>query len=91
MLAGLMMQIARQIGLHRPSHVQDFTKLNIELREEELRDRVKTWAACNVIAQRLVLLERDKITERGSATVDPGHISPFWDVVKRNEELLCFL
>jgi hypothetical protein len=52
MLAGLMMQIARQIGLHRPSHAQDFSKFKIELREEELRDRVKTWAACNVIAQR---------------------------------------
>lgn len=52
MLVGLMMQMARSIGLHRPSQAQDFSKFKIELREEELRDRVKTWAACNVIAQR---------------------------------------
>lgn len=52
MLSGLMMQIAMQIGLHRPSHAQDFTKFRVELREEELKDRVKTWAACNVVAQR---------------------------------------
>ncbi|KAI4122738.1 MAG: hypothetical protein LQ347_006407, partial [Umbilicaria vellea] len=53
MLSGLMMQIAMQIGLHRPSHTQDFTKFRVELREEELKDRVKTWAACNVVAQRV--------------------------------------
>ncbi|KAI4155319.1 MAG: hypothetical protein LQ340_001057 [Diploschistes diacapsis] len=53
MIAGLMIQIARQIGLHRPSHAQDFSKFKVELREEELRDRVKTWAACNVVAQRV--------------------------------------
>ena len=52
MLSGLMIQIAMQIGLHRPSHTQDFAKFRVELRAEELRDRVKTWAACNVIAQR---------------------------------------
>lgn len=52
MLSGLMMQMALQIGLHRPSHAQDFTKFRVELREEELRDRIRTWAACNAIAQR---------------------------------------
>lgn len=52
MLSGLMMQIALQIGLHRPSHAQDFTKFKVELREEELKDRVRTWAACNTVAQR---------------------------------------
>ncbi|KAL9133951.1 MAG: hypothetical protein Q9175_004872 [Cornicularia normoerica] len=53
MLSGLMMQVAMQIGLHRPSHAQDFTKFRIELREEELRDRVRTWATCNAVAQRV--------------------------------------
>ncbi|KAI9801904.1 MAG: hypothetical protein M1833_002218 [Piccolia ochrophora] len=51
MLSGLMMHIAMQIGLHRPSHAQDFTKFHVQLREEELRDRVKTWATCNIVAQ----------------------------------------
>lgn len=52
MLCGMMMQIAMQIGLHRPSHAQDFSKFRIEFREGELKDRVKTWAVCNIVAQR---------------------------------------
>lgn len=52
MLSGLMMNIAMQIGLHRPSHAQDFTKFKVELRDEELKDRVRTWASCNAVAQR---------------------------------------
>lgn len=52
MLSGVMMNVAMQIGLHRPSHAQDFTKFKVELREEELKDRVRTWAACNAVAQR---------------------------------------
>ena len=52
MLSGLMMQIAMQIGLHRPSHAQDFARFKEDLREEELRDRVKTWVACNIVSQR---------------------------------------
>lgn len=52
MLSGLNMHIAMQIGLHRPSHVQDFQKFKADLMEEELRDRVRTWASCNAVAQR---------------------------------------
>lgn len=63
MLSGLMMHIALQIGLHRPSHAQDFTKFKIELREEELKDRVKTWAACNVIAQRYETIEGEYVLQ----------------------------
>ncbi|KAI9773095.1 MAG: hypothetical protein M1840_008216 [Geoglossum simile] len=51
MLSGVMTHVAMQIGLHRPSHTQDFSKFRVELREEELRDRVKTWASCNIVAQ----------------------------------------
>lgn len=52
MLNGLMMQVAMQIGLHRPSHAQDFARFKIEFREEELKDRVRTWVACNMVSQR---------------------------------------
>lgn len=52
MLCGMMMQVAMQIGLHRPSHAQDFSKFRVELREEELKDRVRTWTVCNNVAQR---------------------------------------
>ena len=47
------MQIALQIGLHRPSHTQDFTKFKVELLDEELKDRIRTWAVCNGVAQRV--------------------------------------
>ncbi|KAF3483896.1 C6 zinc finger domain-containing protein [Arthroderma uncinatum] len=53
MLCGMMQQIAMQIGLHRPSHAQDFSKYRVELREGELKDRVRTWAFCNIVAQRV--------------------------------------
>ncbi len=53
MLCGLMMKIALQIGLHRPSHAQDFTKFRVELREIELQDRVVVWSVCNIVAQRI--------------------------------------
>lgn len=52
MLCGMMMQVAMQLGLHRPSHTQDFSKFRVELMEEELRDKVRTWAVCNIVAQR---------------------------------------
>jgi hypothetical protein len=53
-LCGTMMQSALQMGLHRPSHAQDFSKFRIELRGAELKDRVRTWAICNIVAQRYV-------------------------------------
>ncbi|KAG2411862.1 hypothetical protein HFD88_009418 [Aspergillus terreus] len=53
MLCGMMMQVAMQLGLHRPSHTQDFSKFRVELIEEELRDKVRTWAVCNIVAQRV--------------------------------------
>ncbi|KAJ5130343.1 uncharacterized protein N7515_006382 [Penicillium bovifimosum] len=52
MLCGMMIQVAMQLGLHRPSHTQDFSKFRVELIEDELRDKVRTWAICNIVAQR---------------------------------------
>ncbi|KAI9786025.1 MAG: hypothetical protein M1816_008177 [Peltula sp. TS41687] len=51
MLCGSMMNIAMQMGLHRPSYAQDFARFRIQLRDDDIRDRVKTWAACNIVAQ----------------------------------------
>lgn len=50
-LCGVMMQIALQTGLHRPSHVQEYSRIKIEVREDDVKDRLKTWAACNIVAQ----------------------------------------
>jgi hypothetical protein len=52
MLSGIMVQVAMQLGLHRPSHTQDFTKFRVELIDSELRDKVRTWAICNIVTQR---------------------------------------
>jgi hypothetical protein len=51
MLCGTMVQLAMQFGLHRPSHAQDFSRNRIELRDEDIQDRMHTWVACNLIAQ----------------------------------------
>ena len=51
MLSGIMFQLAMQYGLHRPSHAQDFSRVRIDLREEEVTDRLQTWAVVNMIAQ----------------------------------------
>ncbi|KAF2013877.1 hypothetical protein BU24DRAFT_442780 [Aaosphaeria arxii CBS 175.79] len=51
MLCGVMMQIAMQIGLHQPTHPQDFSRTKVRLREEDIHDRLRTWAVCNIVAQ----------------------------------------
>ncbi|KAH6657866.1 hypothetical protein BKA67DRAFT_513481 [Truncatella angustata] len=50
-LCGVMMKAATGIGLHRPSHTQDFSRVSVELNKEQLHDRVTTWAVCNIVAQ----------------------------------------
>ncbi|KAK0255428.1 hypothetical protein LTS09_009450 [Friedmanniomyces endolithicus] len=51
MLTGCMFQLAMQYGLHRPSHAQDFSRFRVDLREEDIADRLNTWAAVNIVAQ----------------------------------------
>ncbi|CAG9955008.1 unnamed protein product [Clonostachys rosea f. rosea IK726] len=50
-LCGVMMKTATGIGLHRPNHIQDFSRISVELNQDQLRDRVTTWAVCNIVAQ----------------------------------------
>lgn len=50
-LCGVMMKAATGIGLHRPSHTQDFSRVSVDLNKEQLHDRVTTWAVCNIVAQ----------------------------------------
>ncbi|WPH01492.1 Hypothetical protein R9X50_00433800 [Acrodontium crateriforme] len=51
MLTGVMIQLAMQYGLHRPSHAQDFSRFRVDLREEDIADRLNTWATVNIVAQ----------------------------------------
>jgi hypothetical protein len=51
MICGVMFQLAMQYGLHRPSHAQDFSRFRVDLREEDIADRLNTWAAANIVAQ----------------------------------------
>lgn len=52
MLSGTMMSLAMQVGLHRPSQAQDFSKFTAKTPPEEVQDRVATWYACKIVAQR---------------------------------------
>ncbi|TVY32465.1 Regulatory protein [Lachnellula subtilissima] len=52
-LGGVMMKTATGIGLHRPNHTQDFSRVSVDLNKEQLHDRVVTWAVCNIVAQNL--------------------------------------
>ncbi|KAM3073360.1 hypothetical protein ACMFMG_004742 [Clarireedia jacksonii] len=51
MLSGFMMQIALQLGHHRPLHAQDFLTQTREVTDAELKDRKLTWAICNIVSQ----------------------------------------
>ncbi|KAJ5646373.1 hypothetical protein N7490_002745 [Penicillium lividum] len=51
MLSGLMMQIAMQLGLHRPVQAEEFTTFQMGVQGEALKDRLHTWIICNIVAQ----------------------------------------
>ncbi|KAB8207397.1 hypothetical protein BDV34DRAFT_192183 [Aspergillus parasiticus] len=51
MLSGLMMQISMQLGLHRPVQPEEFTTFRMEVQGEAVKDRIQTWAICNIVAQ----------------------------------------
>ncbi|GAB1310228.1 Zn 2cys6 transcriptional activator [Madurella fahalii] len=50
-LCGVLMKTATGIGLHRPNHINDFSRVAVELNKDGLHDRIKTWAVCNIVAQ----------------------------------------
>jgi hypothetical protein len=52
-ISGVLMKFAMQLGLHRPSHPMDFSRTRVQLREEDISDRLKTWAVCNLVAQNI--------------------------------------
>lgn len=54
MLCGVMMQTAMQIGLHSPTHPQDFSRTKVRLEQQDIHDRLRTWAVCNIVAQTYV-------------------------------------
>lgn len=75
MFCGLMMQIGKQIGLHRPSHAQDFTRTHITLKDEDVKDRLKTWACCNIVAQNVATGYGQPPDTLYDATLDFGDAS----------------
>jgi hypothetical protein len=50
-LSGVMMKFAMHLGIHRPSSPADFSNIPVNLRTEQITDRLKTWAVCNLVAQ----------------------------------------
>ncbi|KAF1990437.1 hypothetical protein K402DRAFT_370443, partial [Aulographum hederae CBS 113979] len=73
MFSGLMMKIAMQIGLHRPSHAQDFSRSHIQLRDEDIKDRLRTWTACNIVAQTVSTGYGQPAETLYDATLTPRH------------------
>ena len=51
MLAGIAIHASLQMGLHRPTHQQDFTKYRVNLNSKEVSSRIAIWTACNIVAQ----------------------------------------
>ncbi|RDW72203.1 hypothetical protein BP5796_08237 [Coleophoma crateriformis] len=51
MLSGTMIHVAMQMGLHRPSQAQDFSKIAMKVPLEELQDRATAWTVCKIVAQ----------------------------------------
>lgn len=49
--SGIMMKFAMHLGIHRPSSPTDFNNIPISLRQEQVADRQRTWAICNLVAQ----------------------------------------
>jgi hypothetical protein len=50
-ISGVMMKFAMHLGIHRPSSPTDFNNISVNLRTEQITDRLKTWAVCNLVAQ----------------------------------------
>ncbi|KAH6686642.1 hypothetical protein F5X68DRAFT_207592 [Plectosphaerella plurivora] len=51
MLAGLMLQIGTQMGLHRAQYAQDFAKAPLNLGSEDITCWRRIWEWCTVVAQ----------------------------------------
>lgn len=51
-LAGTMLHLAFQMGLHCASSAEDFTKGRLNLSADQRREWVATWQACNIVAHR---------------------------------------
>ncbi|OJJ03351.1 hypothetical protein ASPVEDRAFT_29874 [Aspergillus versicolor CBS 583.65] len=49
-LAGTMLHLAFQMGLHCASSAEDFTKGRLNLSADQRREWVATWQACNIVA-----------------------------------------
>lgn len=52
-LSGVMMKHATQLGLHRPSNPDDFSRSKLKLQRTDIKDRLRTWAACTLVAQNI--------------------------------------
>ncbi|PON21662.1 hypothetical protein TGAM01_v209400 [Trichoderma gamsii] len=51
MLAGMMVQLGTQMGLHRALSAEDFVKVPLHLSMYEYSEWIKTWESCNIVAQ----------------------------------------
>lgn len=78
-----MAHTAMQIGLHKPGNAQDFSKFKIRLNQEEVEDRMNTWAACNIVMQRFVLHNLECMLEYSDTDAGPIDLVLPQDMVSR--------
>jgi transcriptional regulatory protein LEU3 len=56
MLISMAKSSVMQLGLHRPEHIQDFSRVEKKLDLAGVQDSVRIWAACYIAAQWFVAL-----------------------------------
>jgi transcriptional regulatory protein LEU3 len=52
-LTSVAVNASIQMGLHRPINQHDFVKYRFHLSEAQVQERLSTWTACNIIANRV--------------------------------------
>ena len=52
-LASIAINVAIQMGLHRPINQHDFVKYRFRLADAEVEERISTWNACNIVANQV--------------------------------------
>jgi hypothetical protein len=52
LLSGIMLQVGVQMGLHRATEAQDFSRNPLKLNAAELHEWERMWDVCQIVAQR---------------------------------------
>ncbi len=84
MLISIAKTSAMQLGLHRPEHIQDFSRVERRLSSKGIHDSVRIWAACYISAQWFVFpivininaIKTDMVTSIASSNGQESILKP---------------